>query len=66
MQSRRALTERERRVVAFHEAGHALCAELLPGVDRAHKVSIVPRGKALGYVLHLPEEDRYLKTREAS
>jgi cell division protease FtsH len=63
MQSRRALTEHERRVIAFHEAGHALCSELLPGVDRTHKVSIVPRGKALGYTLHFPEEDRYLKTR---
>ena len=64
MQSRRALNEHERRVIAFHEAGHALCAELLPGVDRTHKVSIVPRGKALGYMLHFPEEDRYLKTRD--
>jgi cell division protease FtsH len=64
MQSRRALNEHERRVVAFHEAGHALCAELLPGVDRVHKISIVPRGRALGYTLNLPEEDRYLKTRE--
>jgi cell division protease FtsH len=64
MQSRRVLTEHERRVVAWHEAGHALCAELLPGADRAHKISIVPRGKALGYTLNLPEEDRYLKTRE--
>src|SRR5215204_5268706 len=64
MQSRRALNEHERRVVAWHEAGHALCAELLPGVDRVHKISIVPRGKALGYTLNLPEEDRYLKTRE--
>ncbi len=63
MQSRRALTAHERRVIAFHEAGHTLCAELLPGVDRTHKVSIVPRGKALGYTLHFPEEDRYLKTR---
>ena len=63
MQSRRALTEHERRVIAFHEAGHALTSELLPGVDRTHKVSIVPRGNALGYVLHFPEEDRYLKTR---
>src|SRR4051812_17207066 len=44
MQSRRALNEHERRVVAFHEAGHALCAELLPGVNRVHKISIVPRG----------------------
>ncbi len=63
MQSSRRLTEHERRVIAFHEAGHALCAELLPGVDRTHKISIVPRGKALGYTLHFPEEDRYLKTR---
>src|SRR5689334_12569886 len=64
MQSRRTLNEHERRVVAFHEAGHALCAELLPAVDRVHRISIVPRGQALGYTLNLPEEDRYLKTRE--
>jgi cell division protease FtsH len=64
MQSRRTLNEHERRVVAFHEAGHALCAELLPGVNRVHKISIVPRGRALGYTLNLPDEDRYLKTRE--
>jgi cell division protease FtsH len=64
MQSRRTLNEHERRVVAFHEAGHALCAELLPAVDRVHKISIVPRGRALGYTLNLPAEDRYLKTRE--
>src|SRR4051794_4731162 len=64
MQSRRTLTDHERRVVAFHEAGHAICAELLPGVNRVHKISIVPRGRALGYTLNLPEEDRYLKTRD--
>ena len=64
MQSRRKLNEHEKQVVAFHEAGHALCAELLPGVDRVHKISIVPRGRALGYTLNLPAEDRYLKTRE--
>ena len=64
MQSRRKLNDHEKRVVAYHEAGHALCAELLPGVDRVHKVSIVPRGRALGYTLNLPAEDRYLKTRE--
>jgi cell division protease FtsH len=64
MQSRRTLNDHERRVVAFHEAGHALCAEILPGVNRTHKISIVPRGRALGYTLNLPEEDRYLKTRE--
>jgi cell division protease FtsH len=64
MQSRRTLNDHEKRVVAYHEAGHALCAELLPSVDRVHKISIVPRGQALGYTLNLPEEDRYLKTRE--
>jgi len=64
MQSRRALTDHEKRVVAYHEGGHALCGELLPSVDRVHRISIVPRGRALGYTLNLPEEDRYLKTRE--
>jgi cell division protease FtsH len=64
MQSSKALNDHERRVIAFHEAGHALCAELLPGVDRAHRISIVPRGRALGYTLNLPDEDRYLKTRD--
>ncbi len=63
-QSRRVLNEREKRVVAYHEAGHALCAELLPAVDRVHRVSIVPRGRSLGYTLNLPDEDRYLKTRQ--
>jgi cell division protease FtsH len=64
VQSRRVLNEHEKRVVAYHEAGHALCGELLPSVDRVHKISIVPRGRALGYTLNLPAEDRYLKTRE--
>ena len=64
MQSKRVLNEHEKRVVAFHEAGHALCGELLPSVDRVHRISIVPRGRSLGYTLNLPAEDRYLKTRE--
>ncbi len=64
MQSRRRLSGHEHRVVAFHEAGHAVCAELLPSVDPVHRISIIPRGRALGYTLNLPEEDRYLKTRE--
>jgi cell division protease FtsH len=63
MQSRRTLNDHERAVVAYHEAGHVICAELLEGVNRVHKVSIVPRGRALGYTLNLPEEDRYLKTK---
>src|SRR5689334_15267822 len=64
MQSRKIMSDHEKRVIAFHEAGHALCAELLPSQDRTHRISIVPRGRALGYTLHLPTEDRYLKTRE--
>jgi cell division protease FtsH len=64
VQSSRTMTDHEKRVVAYHEAGHALCSELLPSVDRVHRISIVPRGRALGYTLNLPEEDRYLKTRE--
>jgi cell division protease FtsH len=64
MQARRGLNDQEKRIVAYHEAGHALCAELLPTVDRVHRISIVPRGRALGYTLNLPDEDRYLKTRE--
>src|SRR4051795_2478157 len=64
MQSRKVMSDHEKRVIAYHEAGHALCAELLPTQDKTHRISIVPRGHALGYTLHLPEEDRYLKTRE--
>jgi cell division protease FtsH len=64
VQSRLVLNDHERAVIAYHEAGHALVAELLPSVDRVHKISIVPRGRALGYTLNLPHEDRYLKTRE--
>ena len=64
VQSKRVLNDHEKQVVAYHEAGHALCGELLPSVDRVHRISIVPRGRALGYTLNLPAEDRYLKTRE--
>jgi cell division protease FtsH len=64
MQSRRVMNDHEKRVVAYHEAGHALCSELLPSVERVHKISIVPRGRALGYTLNLPEEDRYLKSKD--
>lgn len=56
----RAMNEREKRVVAAHEAGHALAAALLPNVDPVHKVSIIPRGNALGYTWQRPVEDRYL------
>ena len=64
MQSRRVITEHEKRVVAYHEAGHALCSELLDSVEKVHRISIIPRGRALGYTLNLPEEDRYLKTKD--
>src|SRR3954449_8738991 len=64
MQSRRVITDHEKKVVAYHEAGHALCSELLPSVEKVHRISIIPRGKALGYTLNLPDEDRYLKTKE--
>src|SRR5918995_5263086 len=64
LQSRKVITDHEKRVIAWPEAGHALVSELLPSVDKVQKVSIVPRGKALGYTLNLPEEDRYLKSRE--
>jgi cell division protease FtsH len=64
VQSRRVISEHEKRVVAYHEAGHALCSEMLPSVEKVHRISIIPRGKALGYTLNLPEEDRYLKTRD--
>ncbi len=64
MQSSTTLNDHERRVVAYHEAGHALCRELLATTERVHKISIIPRGQALGYVMNLPDEDSYLKTRE--
>src|SRR4051794_10617177 len=63
MQTRKVINDHEKRVIAFHEAGHALCAELLESQEKTHRISIVPRGKALGYTLHLPQEDRYLKSK---
>jgi len=59
----RVISEFEKKLVAFHEAGHALVGYLLPKTDPIHKVSIIPRGKAGGYTLMLPEEDRYYMTR---
>ena len=64
VQSSTTLNPHEREVVAYHEAGHALTRELLATAEHAHKISIVPRGQALGYVMNLPDEDSYLKTRE--
>ncbi|MBZ4648467.1 MAG: cell division protein FtsH [Desulfomicrobiaceae bacterium] len=61
----RVLSSEERRVVAYHEIGHALVARAVPGADPVHKISIIPRGiGALGYTLQRPSEDRYLTTKE--
>lgn len=61
----RLLNPHERTVVAYHELGHALVANALPGCDRVHKISIIPRGiGALGYTIQRPTEDRFLMTRE--
>jgi cell division protease FtsH len=59
----RVMSEREKRVIAYHEAGHALVGHVVPNGDPIHKVSIVSRGRALGWTLALPEEDRILHTR---
>ena len=58
------LTEEERRVTAYHEAGHALMATLLPGADPVHKVTIIPRGRALGVTMQLPKDDRHNHSKE--
>ncbi len=57
------LSERDKKVTAYHEAGHALAARLCPGSDPVHKISILPRGMALGYTLQLPMEDKYTMPR---
>ncbi|MDR1732438.1 MAG: ATP-dependent zinc metalloprotease FtsH [Synergistaceae bacterium] len=60
----RLISEKEKKIIAFHEVGHALVAKKLPDSDPVHKISIVPRGHAaLGYTLQLPEEDRFLVSR---
>ena len=59
----RLMSEDERRVTAYHEAGHALVARALPHTDPVHKITIMPRGRALGYTMILPEDDRYSTTR---
>jgi len=58
------LTPEERKLTAYHEAGHALVTVTVPGLDPLHKVTIVPRGRALGITFSLPEEDRHNYTRE--
>lgn len=58
------ISEEERRNTAYHEAGHALVAKLIPGTDPIHKVSIIPRGRALGVTQQLPLDDRYTYSRD--
>ncbi len=59
----RLMSDKEKKIIAYHEAGHTLVAKFLPAADPVHKVSIIPRGPALGYTLQLPEEDKYLTSR---
>lgn len=59
-----ALSEEEKKNTAYHEAGHALVAAVLPNADPIHKVTIIPRGRALGVTVQLPEDDRYTYTKE--
>jgi cell division protease FtsH len=65
LEKKRVMNDKERRIVAYHESGHAIVASVLPGLDPVHKISIVARGfGALGYTMQLPLEDKYLLTRE--
>jgi cell division protease FtsH len=64
LQKRRLVTEKEKRILAYHEAGHALMAHLMGGLMPVQKVTIVGRGDALGLAFYLPSEDRYLQTKE--
>jgi cell division protease FtsH len=64
LQQRRVVTEKERRILAYHEAGHAVMSHLTGELIPVHKVTIVSRGQALGYTLNLPSEERYLHTTE--
>jgi cell division protease FtsH len=59
----RLMNDKEKKVTAYHEAGHALVAHALPNTDPVHKLTILPRGRALGYTMVLPEEDKYSQTR---
>jgi cell division protease FtsH len=63
--SKKLLSPQERRVVAFHEAGHAIVMESMPLTDPVHKISIISRGLALGYTMALPERDKVLRSKEA-
>ncbi len=64
LQQRRVVTEKEKRILAYHEGGHALMSHLVGDPQPVQKVTIVSRGRALGYTLNTPQEDRYLHTKE--
>jgi len=59
----RVMSEEDRKITAYHESGHAILAHLLPDVDPLHKVTIIPRGMALGATMQIPEKDRYMMRR---
>jgi cell division protease FtsH len=64
LQQRRVITDKEKRILAYHEGGHAMMAHLMSAVSPVQKATIIARGTALGYTLNLPEEERYLHTKE--
>ena len=64
LQQRRVITPKEKQILAYHEGGHALMAHLMSAVSSVQKATIIARGTALGYTLNLPEEERYLHTKE--
>src|SRR4051812_11492941 len=64
LQQRRVISDKEKRILAYHEAGHALMSHLMGSTSTVQKATIIARGSALGYTLNLPEEERYLHTKE--
>jgi cell division protease FtsH len=64
LQQRRVVSEKEKRILAYHEGGHALMSHLMGDVSPVHKATIIATGQSLGYAMYLPDEDRYLHTKE--
>src|SRR5207248_7325333 len=59
----RVMSDKERKITAYHEMGHAMVGHFLPNADPVHKISVISRGQALGYTIALPTEDKFLTTR---
>src|SRR5205085_5489788 len=59
----RVMSDKERKITAYHEMGHAMVSHFLPNADPVHKISVISRGQALGYTIALPTEDKFLTTR---